>query len=226
MVLIAMVPFIHGLITDAIEIPLPGNGEGGGKMKIRMTFFISLMYCILWAPVAIAAPETDKEKPIDPFDYNFCGGERVYPIVGVNISTACGPRNQFALGRRGKLMWFFPGGESRKEYKGSIKLTDEQLAELSILAEVAKVADSREPVPGKLIYKMGINFSARQPKYIYTNYSDSYTPSNELLRSIMRLVPESEKPFFPDCGPTLTIFDPTLHQHERKNKITKQLAGE
>ena len=79
-----------------------------------MKIFISVVLacvCSVWG-TAIAAPKED--KPIDPFDYNFCGGERVYPIVGVNISTACGPRNQIALGRRGKIMWFFPGSETRK----------------------------------------------------------------------------------------------------------------
>lgn len=85
-----------------------------------------------------AAPLQDKDKPIDPFDYNFCGGERVYPIVGVNISTACGPRNQIALGRRGKIMWFFPGNRHSKSYKGQMKLSKDQLARLSIMAEVAR----------------------------------------------------------------------------------------
>jgi hypothetical protein len=61
-------------------------------------------------------------------------------------------------------MWFFPGSAHRKEVKGVMQLSKEQLAKLSILAEVAKVTDNIEPVPGKMIYKMGINFSGRQPK--------------------------------------------------------------
>lgn len=162
-----------------------------------------------------AAPLQDKEKPADPFDYNFCGGERVYPIVGVNISTACGPRNQIALGRRGKLMWFFPGSDTRAAYKGQLKLSKQQLAQLSILAEVAKVTDSVEPVPSRLIYKMGINFSGRQPKYIYSTFDETYTPSNALLRQMMSLVPETEQAHFPDCGQTLAVFDPTLHRQDR-----------
>lgn len=164
-----------------------------------------------------AANLLTKEGPIDPFDYNFCGGERVYPIVGVNISTACGPRNQVALGRRGKLMWFFPGDKTQKSYKGEMKLSKEQLAKLSIMAEVAKITDSITPVPSKLIYKMGINFSGRQPKYIYSVFDETYTPSNTLLREILSLVPKTEKPHFPDCGRTLTVFDPTQHQNDRKN---------
>ena len=176
---------------------------------------------------ANAAPLGDDDKPIDPFDYNFCGGERVYPIVGVNISTACGPRNQVALGRRGKLMWFFPGDDKRKQYKGKMKLSKDQLAKLSILAEVAKVTDNIEPTPSRLIYKMGINFSGRQPKYIYTTFNDAYSPSNALLREMLSLVPKSEKPYFPDCGKTLTIFDPTLHKQDRISKLqqTKLVSG-
>ena len=184
--------------------------------KIKLIFLVS---ACLFSIKATATPDVD--KPIDPFDYNFCGGERVYPIVGVNISTACGPRNQIALGRRGKIMWFFPGDETRKQYKGQYKLSKEQLSKLSILAEVAKITDSVEPVPSKKIYKMGINFSGRQPKYIYTSYDESYTPSHELLRQMMSLVPASEVPYFPNCGQTLTVFDPTLHQQDRQKLLQK-----
>jgi len=182
--------------------------------KSIIIIFLSLCLCKLEA-----APTLTEDKPVDPFDYNFCGGERVYPIVGVNISTACGPRNQIALGRRGKIMWLFPGDKTRPTYQGNILLTKEQLAGLSILAEVAKITDNIAPVPSKLIYKMGINFSGRQPKYIYTTFNDSYTPSNALLRKMISLVPKTEKPHFPECGPTLSIFDPTLHQHDRQKNL-------
>lgn len=184
-------------------------------MSKLLIVLLSSLCCVQIHATEVA----DNEKPTDPFDYNFCGGERVYPIVGVNISTACGPRNQIALGRRGKLMWFFPGDKKSKQYKGNMKLSKEQLARLSILAEVAKVAENIEPVPSRTIYKMGINFSGRQPKYIYSVFDDTYTPSNALLRMMMSLVPASEKPYFPDCGPTLTVFDPTLHQEDRQKKL-------
>jgi len=186
--------------------------------KIVSVLFLSLCaFAVKAAPILDAA--ADKDKSADPFDYNFCGGERVYPIVGVNISTSCGPRNQIALGRRGKIMWFFPGDENREHYKGQMKLSKEQLAKLSIIAEVAKVTDSVEPVPSKMIYKMGINFSGRQPKYIYTTFDETYSPSNELLRQMMSLVPASEIPYFPNCGEKLTVFDPTLHQQDRKKNL-------
>lgn len=162
------------------------------------------------------AIHAENETPADPFDYNFCGGERVYPIVGVNFSTSCGPRNQVALGRRGKLMWFFPGtADGAQSYKGQYKLSKEQLAKLSMMAEVAKVTDNPEPQPYRILYKMGINFSARQPKYIYAAYTDEYTPSNELLRLMLSMVPMTELPNLPECGLTLSLFDPTLNIQQR-----------
>lgn len=171
--------------------------------------------------LAKATPEAAPERPIDPFDYNFCGGERVYPIVGVNIATACGPRNQVALGRRGKLMWFFPGqagsadSAARQSYQGQIKLSKEQLAKFSTLAEVAKLTDPVEPTPSRVLYKMGINFSGHQPKYIYSAYSESYTPGNELLKEMLASVPATEKPYLPDCKEPPALFDPTLNQAQR-----------
>jgi len=44
--------------------------------------------------------------PIDPFDYSYCGGKPVYPVIGFNFATWCGPRNQIGLGRRGRLPAF------------------------------------------------------------------------------------------------------------------------
>ena len=163
----------------------------------------------------VAVIHAEDETPIDPFDYNFCGGERVYPIVGVNFSTACGPRNQVALGRRGKLMWFFPGANDAQSYKGQYKLSKEQLTRLSTLAEVAKITDNPEPQPYRVLFKMGINFSARQPKYIYAAFTDEYTPSNELLRLMLSMVPMTERPNLPDCGLALSLFDPTLNIQQR-----------
>jgi len=202
-------------------------GGWGGKQPSSLSLNMKKLVTVLFLSTCLfdvrAAPVSDDDKPIDPFDYNFCGGERVYPIVGVNIATACGPRNQIALGRRGKIMWFFPGSETEKGYQGQMKLSKDQLARLSILAEVAKVTDNVDPVPSKMIYKMGINFSGRQPKYIYSTFDETYTPSNELLRQIISLVPASEKPHFPDCKQALTIFDPTLHKQDRKNNLLKTI---
>ena len=173
-----------------------------------------LLMILLCACTTIVSAEN--EKPIDPFDYNFCGGERVYPIIGVNFSTSCGPRNQVALGRRGKLMWFFPAAnEKQVSYKGDYKLSNEQLFALSTMAEVASITDNPTPRPYAVLYKMGINFSARQPKYIYAAKTHEYTPSNELLRLMLSMVPVTERPNLPDCGTTLALFDPTLNREQR-----------
>ena len=56
-------------------------------MNIHQTFFRRTAFALLsasWVFIALAA---DNDKPTNPFDYNFCGGERVYPIIGVNFST-------------------------------------------------------------------------------------------------------------------------------------------
>ena len=166
-----------------------------------------------------------KEKPDDPFDYNFCGGERVYPIVGVNIATACGPRNQVALGRRGKIMWLFPGMKKQgnlkgaKVYRGEMQLSKQQLAKFSTLAEVAKITDSYEPKPNKVLYKMGINFSGRRPKYIFAAADNTYSPSNELLKQMLASVPETEKIYLPDCGGAVSLFNPTLNLEQRQQQV-------
>ena len=173
---------------------------------------ILLLMCAL-----VTVAHSESETPTDPFDYNFCGGERVYPIVGVNFSTACGPRNQVALGRRGKLMWFFPGTDDTQSYKGQYKLSKEQLAKLSTMAEVAKITDNPEPQPYRILYKMGINFSGRQPKYIYSAFTDEYTPSNELLKMMLSMIPMTDQANLPECGLTLSVFDPTLNSQERNH---------
>ena len=187
-------------------------------MSINRTVLIFLS--VFWVCVAGAA----EDKPTDPFDYNFCGGERVYPIVGVNIATACGPRNQIALGRRGKISWFYPAHGSEPEKKGSYRLTDEQLAKLSLLAEVVMVSSYQQPDPGRVIYKMGINFSARRPAYVYASLVDKYTPGNKLLQAMRSYVPDEPK--LPDCKDSLSIFDPTMRMEDRLQLINsaKELA--
>lgn len=187
---------------------------------VRETMKKTFLNVLLSTFVAMAYAE--QERPIDPFDYNFCGGERVYPIIGVNFSTSCGPRNQVALGRRGKLMWFFPGTDADiQTYKGNYKLNKEQLFALSAMAEVAKMTDNPEPQPYPVLYKMGINFSARRPKYIYAAYTSEYTPSNELLKLMLSMVPVTEQPNLPDCGLSLSLFDPTLNIQQRNVKLNQ-----
>ncbi len=185
------------------------------------------LFCLFLFPLTVNAVDlmspaykpAKSDKPIDPWDFNFCGGERVYPIVGLNISTVCGPRNQVGLGRRGKIMWFFPAYKDQPTEQGSYKLNEEQLNTLTLLAEVTQVAASPEVKPSKVIYKMGINFSARLPKYIFTDLNDEYSPSKKLLDAMLSLVPV--KPRLPECNTKLTVFDPTLHQDARHKLLSK-----
>lgn len=190
--------------------------ETGRKNTFSNTTLVLL--CVLWSHAAVA---TD-DKPANPFDYNFCGGERVYPIVGVNIATACGPRNQVALGRRGKISWFFPAYESEPDVQGSYRLSDEQLAKLSLLAEVTQVSSPPETRPAAVLYKLGINFSARRPAYVYAPLTDAYTPANSLLQAILALVPDH--PRLPDCEGAQGLFDPTLHREDRLKLIASPEA--
>jgi hypothetical protein len=178
--------------------------------------FAGVALALLGVLCSHAAVSLD-EKPIDPFDFNFCGGERVYPIVGVNIATACGPRNQIALGRRGKISWSFPAYASEPAREGSFRLTDEQLGKLSLLAEVTQVASPPETVSAPVMYKLGINFSARRPAFVYAPLTDKYTPANSLLQAMLELVPDH--PRLPDCEGVQGLFDPTLHREDRLELI-------
>jgi hypothetical protein len=191
------------------------------KKNIFSNTLLALL-CVLCSHMAVSADD----KPANPFDYNFCGGERVYPIVGVNIATACGPRNQVALGRRGKISWFFPAYASEPARRGSFRLTDEQLAGLSLLAEVTQVSSPPQAEPASVMYKLGINFSARRPAYVYAPLTDQYTPANSLLQAMLALVPDH--PRLPECQGAQGLFDPTLHREDRLElmNLPETLAGQ
>jgi hypothetical protein len=165
-------------------------------------------------------------KPHDPFDYNFCGGERVYPIVGVEFSTICGPRNMVALGRRGKIMWFFPSADGKMENskKGQYKLSDMQLLRLSMLAEVTQISPPAKPVAARVQYKLGVNFSGRPFSAVHTGLTEKYLPSSQLLKSILELVPD--QPDLPDCSGPLQVFDPikTRIEREQLHKVSRNEA--
>jgi len=152
--------------------------------------------------------------PIDPFDYSYCGGKPVYPVIGFNFSTACGPRNQIGLGRRGHLMWLFPPQrEGDSPVRGKRLLTDIELKRLSLLAEVVQIADSAPAAPGAVIYSLGVNFQGRPDKRMRTPLSDAYTPANALFQAMLKLAPDAA--LLPACEGVLRDFDPTLHPAER-----------
>lgn len=155
------------------------------------------------------------EKPADPFDYSYCGGKPVYPVIGYNFATACGPRNQIAVGRRGQLMWLFPSADDKTVlHQGVRKLSAEQLNRISLLAEVTQLADSADSIAGAVMYDLGINFSGRPNKREHAAFTRHYTPANELLRTLLNLVPDA--PQLPDCAGAATDFDPTLTPAQRQ----------
>lgn len=159
-------------------------------------------------------PSITPAAPIDPFDYSYCGGKPVYPVIGFNFATVCGPRNQIGLGRRGHLMWLFPPQrEGDKPVRGKHLLTEIELKRLSLLAEVVQLADPAAAAPGAVIYSLGVNFQGRPDKRMRTPVSDAYTPANALFQEMLKLVPDA--PLLPICEGALRDFDPTLHPAER-----------
>lgn len=162
--------------------------------------------------------------PIDPFDYSYCGGKPVYPVIGYNFATYCGPRNQVALGRRGSLMWLFPAADGRTAlYKGVRKLSDDELKRLSLLAEVAQLADPTIVGGGPMIYDLGIDFQGRPYKRMHTTFTDGYTPANELFRAMLALVPD--QPLLPACAETAKDFNPTMLSADRRTDRRTTVPG-
>jgi hypothetical protein len=178
-----------------------------------------LVVLVLLGIAATEAPAVQPQAPIDPFDYSYCGGQPVYPVIGYNFATFCGPRNQVALGRRGSLMWLFPAADGQTVlHQGKRKLSEEDLKRLSLLAEVAQLADPTTVRGGPVIYDLGIDFQGRSYKRIHTTFTDAYTPANELFRAMLALVPES--PLLPACPGAAQDFNPTLLPADRRTAVT------
>jgi hypothetical protein len=181
---------------------------------------------IFLAGLVLAAVETATAEssapatpPIDPFDYSYCGGQPVYPVIGYNFATFCGPRNQVALGRRGNLMWLFPAADGRTaRHQGARQLSEEELKRLSLLAEVAQLADPTTVNGGPVIYDLGIDFQGRSYKRIHTTFTDAYTSANKLVRAMLALVPD--QPLLPGCAEAEKDFNPTLPPAERRTAVT------
>jgi hypothetical protein len=164
----------------------------------------------LWCLATVIAADAAAAEPaaaIDPWDYNYCGGKPVYPEIGYTFATLCGPRNQVALGRRGRLMWSFPSeSDPGNGERGSRQLTAEELNRLSLLAEVVQLADPPAPAPGAVVYQLGINFPGRPSKRLHAARDDRYTPAGALAGTLLDLVPV--RPDLPDCGGPAVFFDP------------------
>jgi hypothetical protein len=177
----------------------------------RLLFFL----CIGSMAVTSVAADAPRLKPVDPFDYSYCGGQPVYPVIGINFSTFCGPRNQVALGRRGELMWTFPNAEgTRAHAQGKRQLTEAELKRLSLLAEVAQFADATYSDATGMNYQMGIDFQGRPYKRLHAVLTDGYTPANELLRAMLGLVPD--QPLLPACAQSAKYYNPTLLPADRQ----------
>jgi hypothetical protein len=88
------------------------------------------------------------------------------------------------------------------------------LKRLSLLAEVAQLADPTRAESEGLNYQMGIDFQGRPYKRLHAVLTADYTPANELLRAMLALVPA--EPLLPVCAPSARYYDPTLLPAERK----------
>jgi len=190
------------------------NGRALARLQ-QLAVLGMLATSTAWAAGAPAGQlSSTPSAPIDPFDYSYCGGKPVYPVIGINFATACGPRNQIGLGRRGHLMWLFPPRhEGDSSVRGKQLLTEIELKRLSLLAEVVQLADPAPAAPGAMIYSLGINFQGRPDKRMRMPLSDTYTPANALFQAMLKLVPDA--PVLPACEGALRDFDPTLHPGER-----------
>jgi len=177
--------------------------------------WLGLVALALVSAHAVAAESSPTVPPIDPFDYSYCGGQPVYPVIGYNFSTSCGPRNQIALGRRGSLMWSFPSPDNETVlHRGKRLLGTEELKRLSLLAEVTQLADPTVATGGPVIYDLGIDFQGRPYRRVHTTFTDSYTPANELLRAMLALA--ADAPVLPICAEGVKDFNPTLLPSERR----------
>jgi hypothetical protein len=182
-----------------------------------------MQFLIRFAPVgalmlaigsAQAAGMGQLNPPVDPFDYSYCGGKPVYPVIGFNFATYCGPRNQIALGRRGKLMWSFPGSEGdANARRGSRQLDDKELARLTLLAEVAQLAETPTFKSDRVVYDLGIDFQGRPYKRVHGSGATRGSSANTLFEAMRALVPDP--PLLPACEGAPPDFSPTRLPEER-----------
>jgi hypothetical protein len=161
-------------------------------------------------------------RPADAFDYNYCGSMPVYPVIGVNFATYCGPSNHLVLGRTGKLMWVFPAHGDGAPHEGQRQLTVMELKRLSLLAEAVQLSGVPTPHPGAVNYRLGVNFFGRDTKRMHAVLDDAPTPVNQLFRAMLDLA--SDKPALPVCDAAApAFFDPLLFPGERRPVTMKDM---
>lgn len=184
---------------------------------------IAALVLLLMVETGVAQEHAPVAAPIDPFDYSYCGGKPVYPVIGINFSTACGPRNQIAVGRRGKLMWLFPteGGDGVHR-RGVRQLSEAELARVTLLAEVAQLAPPPAFRAHPLVYDLGIDFAGRPYRRLHGSAATPLASANVLIETLRSLVPDA--PLLPACDRQPDDFNPTLIPRERQTGVSTQAA--
>ena len=160
------------------------------------------------ASTVVAAEMPTSDRLVDPFDYSYCGGKPVYPVIGINFATACGPRNQIGLGRRGHFMWLIPSSEpGGKPSYGKRLLPEETLKKITVLAEVVQLADAPPSAAGEVMYDLGVDFQGRPYKRVHAPRNDDYSPANALFKALMAEL--AQVPVLPECTDPIRDFEPT-----------------
>lgn len=184
---------------------------------------ITSLALLLMVETGVAQERPPVAAPIDPFDYSYCGGKPVYPVIGINFSTACGPRNQIAVGRRGKLMWLFPDEDGAGVHRrGMRQLSEAELARIMLLAEVAQLAPPPAFRAHPLVYDLGIDFAGRPYRRLHGSAATPLASANVLIETLRSLVPDA--PLLPACDRRPDDFNPTLIPRERKAGVSTQAA--
>jgi len=161
-----------------------------------------------------AATESGAMQSPDPFDYSYCGGKPMYPVIGFNFGTFCGPRNQIALGRRGRLMWSFPTPDGKVHARGQRQLSPAELDRITLLAEAAQLAGTPAAPDGPIVYDLGINFSGRPYKRAHGALNRRQDSIQNLFDVMQQMVPSA--PLLPACQGAPSDFKPTRLPEERR----------
>lgn len=176
-----------------------------------------------WSFAAAGEDAVNADDPATSIDYGFCGGKPVYPVIGVNFSTFCGPRNQIVLGRFGRLMWLYPQADGlRARHQGGRQLTEEELAGLVLHAEAAQIAPPPPSAAGTARYELGIDFHGRQTQRADGVLASDDSSATALINAMRRLVPG--EPLLPKCRnapPADVVFSPTMLPDERRAAVAR-----
>jgi len=175
--------------------------------RIRKRLRLIGLASLLVVCATSSASEPTPMQARDPFDYSYCGGKPMYPVIGFNFGTFCGPRNQIALGRRGLLMWSFPTSDGRVHARGRRQLTTAELDRLTLLAEAAQLAGPPAAVDGPVVYDLGVNFSGRPYKRAHGALKAESNSIQQLFDAMQAMI--NARPLLPTCADAPRDFAPT-----------------